>query len=102
MNDVYPVHFFLSFLMHIYTWRWLLTCASVRSLTFISSSTDFGVAPAGSQRMGGRAAAEGTDRARKQKRPLVNSAQIINLLFRREWGYDAKHAYRIICRRAFI
>jgi hypothetical protein len=25
--------------------RWLLTCASVRSFTFISSNTDFGVAP---------------------------------------------------------
>jgi hypothetical protein len=25
--------------------RWLLTCASVRSFTFISSKTDFGVAP---------------------------------------------------------
>lgn len=28
----------------LYICRWLLTCASVRSLTFISSSTDFGVA----------------------------------------------------------
>uniref|UniRef100_A0A0A9F1R4 Similar to ATS/KAN4 (ABERRANT TESTA SHAPE) n=1 Tax=Arundo donax TaxID=35708 RepID=A0A0A9F1R4_ARUDO len=28
----------------LYIWRWLFTCASVRSLTFISSSTDFGVA----------------------------------------------------------
>jgi hypothetical protein len=29
------------------TWRWLLTCARVRSFTSISSSTDLGVAPAG-------------------------------------------------------
>jgi len=29
------------------TWRWLLTCARVRSFTSMSSSTDLGVAPAG-------------------------------------------------------